>query len=99
LSGYRLAREARRDLHEIWDYIARDSADWTDRWVARLHDAFQLIAKNPAIGHTRTDLTNKPLRFWAVERYAIIYRFEGSVVEIVGVTQGGQVTPRFLRRR
>ena len=98
MRAYRLGREARRDLHEIWDYIAADSADAADRSIARLLECFDLIARNPGVGHLRTDLTLKPLRFWAVDKYVVMYRLQRSIVEIVGA-QGGRVTPAFLRRR
>ena len=42
-----------------------------------------LLAEMPAIGHTREDLTDKPVRFWPVGRYLIIYRPERRPIEIV----------------
>ncbi len=63
MSRYLLASAAESDLDSIWEYIARDSVDAADRWIAKLFDAFEVLAVNPAIGHTREDLTAVPVLF------------------------------------
>lgn len=57
MSEYLLGSDAVLDLEDIWDYIAADSADAADRWIAKLFDAFETIARMPGIGHKREDLT------------------------------------------
>jgi len=100
VSDYVLGSEAVLDLEDIWEYIATDSIDAADRWIARLFDAFDKIARMPGIGHRREDLTDYPILFWTVGAYLIIYRARrGQPVEIVAVTQGSRDIPSFLRRR
>lgn len=63
MSRYHLAAAAASDLAAIWDYIAEDSIDAADRWVAKLFDALDRLALNPGMGHSREDLTDLPLLF------------------------------------
>ena len=74
MSEYVLARDADRDLDEIWEYIATDSIDAADRLVAKLFEAFELIARMPTVGHRREDLTEHPVRFWTVGTYPCSFR-------------------------
>jgi plasmid stabilization system protein ParE len=99
VSDYVLSPDADLDLNDIWEYIATDSIDAADRWIGKLFDAFDAIARTPGIGHKREDLTPYPVLFWTVGAYLIIYRAERRPVEIVAVTQGSRDIPSFLRRR
>jgi len=76
LSAYFLSRRAKRDLVDIWKYIARDSPDAADRWTSKLLDSFDLLARNPNVGHRRSELTTRRVRFWDVGRYVVVYRAE-----------------------
>lgn len=99
MSGYVLGADAALDLDDIWEYIAQDDVDAADRWIAKLYDAFEALARTPGMGHRREDLTEYPVLFWPVGAYLIIYRAERRPVEIVAVTQGSRDIPGFLRRR
>lgn len=99
MNGYILSVDADLDLDEIWEYIAADSIDAADRWIAKLFDAFDALGKTPGMGHRREDLTAYPVLFWPVGAYLIIYRAERRPVEIVAVTQGSRDIPAFLTRR
>jgi len=100
VSQYVLGADAVLDLEDIWDYVAADSPEAADRWIAKLFDAIERIAEMPGIGHRREDLTAYPVLFWPVGAYLIIYRWEPHrAVEIVAVTQGARDIPSFLRRR
>jgi len=48
------------------------------------------VAKNPGIGHYRTDLADEPLRFWRIRNYLIIYRSEAKPIQIVRVLHGAR---------
>ncbi|MCP3960281.1 MAG: type II toxin-antitoxin system RelE/ParE family toxin [bacterium] len=85
MNDFIVSPAASRDLDEIWEYIAEDSFDAADRWLDKLEKAIQLLAEMPAIGHIREDLTDKPVRFWPVGRYLIIYRGKQKPIEIVRV--------------
>lgn len=85
MSGFTLSPLARQDLNDIWDYIAQDDLDAADRVINEIHEAILLISTMPGIGHSREDLTDKPLRFWPVRRYLIVYRPETELLEIIRV--------------
>jgi plasmid stabilization system protein ParE len=99
MKTYVLAEAVASDLDAIWDRIAADKPDAADRWIARLFSAFEKLARNPALGHTRKDLTNHSVLFWSIEAYLIVYRDQPEFVEIVAVTQGSRDIPIFLSQR
>jgi plasmid stabilization system protein ParE len=99
MSKYFLSVEAELDLDEIWEYISRDSLDAADRWIAKLFDEFESLARNPGMGHGREDLTTLPILFWPVDAYLILYRAKSERIEIIAVTQGARDIPTFLSRR
>lgn len=99
MSKHVLSPEARADLNEIWEYIAQDDFDAADRWIRKLRDAIESLARTAGMGHTRKDLTDSPVLFWPVGAYLIIYRLKDDYVEIVAVTQGARDIPSFLNER
>jgi len=66
MNEYVLSTGAELDLNEIWEYIADDNIDAADRWIAKLFDAFEALARNPGMGHKREDFTAYPVLFWPV---------------------------------
>jgi plasmid stabilization system protein ParE len=69
---YALSTEAEPDLDEIWEYIAHDNIEAADRWIAKLFDAFEILARTPGAGHKREDLTAYRVLFWPVGAYLIL---------------------------
>lgn len=63
---YRLTERAEADVEAITNFIAADNIDAAVKVVLALEDAFVLIASRPGIGHSREDLTERPLKFWSV---------------------------------
>ncbi len=96
---YVLSTCAELDLDEVWEYIALDNIRAADRWIGKLFDAFDALARNPGMGHKREDLTAYPILFWPVGAYLILYRAQKEFIEIVAVTQGGREVPSFLHQR
>lgn len=99
MSRYVLGHAANQDLDDIWNYIAQDSVTAADQWIDKLFEAFAAIAQNPGIGHLRPDLTDKPVLFWPVSAYLVLYRKAKGRVEIVAITQGARDIPSFLGNR
>lgn len=99
MKDYVLGAAAAADLDAIWEYIAQDDMDAADRWIAKLFDAFDALARTPGMGHKREDLTSYPVLFWPAGAYLIIYRTTSGGVEIVAMTQGARDIPSFLRQR
>jgi plasmid stabilization system protein ParE len=44
-------------MDDIWEFIAQDDIEAATRRDAKLREAFDLLARNPKIGHKRKDLT------------------------------------------
>jgi plasmid stabilization system protein ParE len=99
MKEYVLSTSAELDLDEIWEYIAQDNINAADRWIGKLFDAFEALARNSGMGHKREDLTAYPILFWPVGAYLILYRVQSERIEIVAVTQGARDIPSFLRQR
>jgi toxin ParE1/3/4 len=98
MSAYVLSRDADADLNQIWEFIAQDNIEAADRWIEKLFDAFESLARTPGMGHLRRDLTTHAVLFWPVGAYLIVYRVQPEQIEIVAVTQGGRDVPSFLHR-
>ncbi len=99
MRDYILAPEALQDLQDVWDFIARDSPEAASRVQEELFKAFERLAKMPGQGHQRQDLTDKPVLFFAVRSYLVVYRPDTSPLQIVGVLHGARDVPTLLRER
>jgi antitoxin ParD1/3/4/toxin ParE1/3/4 len=53
MSLCRYTDEAKSDLDDIWSYIAYDNLNAANRWVDKLVDACEALARNPGMGHTQ----------------------------------------------
>jgi len=76
MSEFVLHPEAVKDLEEIWEYIAAENLDAADRVREEIYDAIQSLVPFPYVGHSRSDLTSRPLRFQVVREYVIAYAAE-----------------------
>ena len=55
-----------------------------------LEDAFEHLAAMPAMGHRREDLTERPVKFWPVFSYLIVYDPATTPLQIIAVWHGAQ---------
>ena len=95
-----LTPDAAQDLDDIWEYIAADSLDAADRLTGELYDRILVLAATPGIGLRREDLAEeRPLLFWPVGNYPILYRVINRFVEVVAVAHGKRNIPSFIRLR
>lgn len=69
MSAYVLTPLAEADIFDIWSYIARDNEDAADRVEQAIDDACAFVAEAFMSGHSRSDLTSRPLRFWTLTRW------------------------------
>jgi plasmid stabilization system protein ParE len=95
MKRFKLSPEAAEDIREIWAYIAADSIKAARHLRLQIFEACQRIADNPGIGHSREDLTEKPVLFWPTGSYLIIY-IARKPVEIVRVLHGARDIPSLL---
>lgn len=95
--AFDVSLEALRDLDEIYVYIAEDSIDAAVRVENELLALFEMLAANPGIGHRRTDLTPRPLLFFPIYRYLVVYDPSHSPIRIVRVLSAYRDAARVLR--
>jgi toxin ParE1/3/4 len=86
-----IAPEAREDLREIRDYIAKDNPMAARRVVVRLREMARALAGAPALGRVRPEL-GADLRSFVADRHVLFYRpLTGAVgIELVRVLHGAR---------
>ncbi len=89
MTGFKLSPEATQDIRQIWAYIAADNVPAARRVRLQILSACRRLAANPGIGHRREDLTDKPVLFWPVGSYLIVYAMRKRP-EIVRVLHGAR---------
>jgi len=87
--------DACKDLEDIWEYIAADSPDNADHVREEIYQAIQSLVPFPQIGHVRSDLTSRPLRFQTVRDYVIAYVPDEKPLAVIAVLHGRR-NPRVL---
>ena len=85
MGGYYLVQDAEIDLGAILDYIAEDSLPSALKVQERFLEIFRVLADNPEAGHFREDLTSRPVRFFPVYSYMVVYLNNTDPVEIVRI--------------
>lgn len=95
--AYRLTERAEADIDAITDFIAADNIDAAVEVVLALEDAFVLLASPPGIGHTRADLTDRPLKFWSVYSYLVVYDPASDPLTITAVLHGARHVAQILK--
>ena len=67
-----ITRSARRDLDNIYDFIAPANLRAAEKFIARLYGTFVAIARMPTIGRASRVVPGR--RVFPVGRYVIYYR-------------------------
>lgn len=75
---------ARRDLIEIWSYIADDNPFAADKLLWRLEDVFSMLSEAPLAGRARPEL-HPDIRSFSLGNYITFYRVVPDAVDIVRV--------------
>lgn len=97
--GYSLASDAQTDLFEIWCRIAEDSLELADRIDGEFRDLFESLGRMPSQGHTRKDLTNRPVLFFPMYSFLIVYQPDVLPIRIMAVLRGRRDVKRILKER
>jgi|SRR5579864_1059601 len=95
MSKFVLHSEAYADLKQIWEYIATDNLDAADRTLDEIYDSITSLARFPQTGHSRPDLTSRPLRFQIVRDYVIGYVPDEKPLVVIAILHGRR-NPRVL---
>ena len=98
---YELSPEAVDDLLNIQEFVPADSPAAADRLVEEFFSTFEHLAAWPRSGHSRVDLTERPVLFWPVGSYLIVYhlRDDYELVQIVAVLLAARDVPAILEDR
>ena len=97
---YRLTSPALRDLARIMNWLTREAGPATAiRMEDSLFKAFELLAKNPGIGHSRSDLTPREVLFHPVRPYVVVYEPGASPMLIHAILHGARDSKTILRSR
>jgi len=81
---------AKRDLDDIWAYIAVDNLTAADRFVEDVGCAVQDLAVMPGLGHRRPDVSDPRYRFWSVKKHLIAYRHTSRTLRVVRIVHGAR---------
>ena len=82
-SLYEVSAEAQNDLFEIWQRIALDSTELADRIDTEFRELFAALGKMPRQGHTRKDLTLRPVLFFPLYSFLVVYQPDVKPVRII----------------
>ncbi len=101
MAAYELAPEAVEDLVKIQSFISMDSPAAAERLIDQFFAAFDRLAEWPRSGHTRADLTSKPVLFWPIDSYLIVYRQDvaADMIQIVAVLHAARDLAAILEDR
>lgn len=99
MTAYELSAEAQNDMFDIWSRIAADSVTLADRIESELYGVFESLARMPGQGHTRADLTSRPVLFFPVYSFLIVYPPDVKPLRIMAVLRGRRDVKRVLRKR
>jgi addiction module RelE/StbE family toxin len=81
------------DLREIRDYIARRSPQNASRFLERLLEKLDVLESSPEsfAKATEDELVPYTLRQFVIRPYRVLYRVNGSRVEILHVRHGARL--------
>ena len=93
--GFELHPGAAQDITEIWEFIAEDSPLSAKRVREEILDAIRKLVAFPHQGHTRSELTSRPLRFQIVRDFLIAYTPDEKQIVVIAVIHGRR-SPRVM---
>jgi len=101
MSRYRLSRTAQEDLVEIRDYYLAEAGYRVSRqMMVEFVEAFRFLTRSPGAGHVREDLAeDRPVLFWLLRDYLILYRAKAKPLEILAIVRGSRDVPALIARR
>jgi plasmid stabilization system protein ParE len=98
-SLYDVSTQAQDDLFEIWRRIARDSVKLANRIEDEFEELFMALGRMPAQGHTRKDLTSRPVLFFPMYSFLIVYQPDTRPIRIMAVLRGRRNLKGLLKKR
>jgi toxin ParE1/3/4 len=87
--------DAYADLDEIWEFIAADNLSAADGVLEEIYQAIGALVPFPNVGHSRQDLTSKPLRFRPIRDFMIAYAPDEKRLLVIAILHGKR-NPRVI---
>jgi toxin ParE1/3/4 len=82
-----ISARAKKDLFDIWDYIAADNPGIADKFLNLLYEKCELLKETPEAGRKRDELL-PGVRSLPVRKYIIFCRIKDNAVEIIRILSG-----------
>ncbi len=82
---------ALRDLHDIHDYIARDSAKYARIVVSAIFERASILNQFPRIGRIVPEVHTETIRELLIYSYRIIYEIADDRIEVLTVIHGHRI--------
>lgn len=74
------------DIEEIIEYILIKNKKAAIDLLKLFYKSFKTLEKNPKMGNTRYDLTDKKVLFWVLKRkYLVVYKIKNNDIIILRV--------------
>lgn len=96
MAGVIWTERATRDLEEACAYLDLESPGYSKKLARAIKEIAEDIGEQPHFGPEVPEFGRKHIRERLFEKYRIIYRVRGSVVEIIAVRHGARRLPRSL---
>ena len=98
MPSYKLSRNAIREVADIVGYLHREAgSSVADKTEKRLFAAFSDLAEGRALGHRRTELTERNVLFHFADPHLIVFRKTRQTVYVVHVIHGSRDLKRILQ--
>ena len=101
MTDYLLIPVAQEDLAAIRDYYLEEAGYRVARQIlVEFVETFRFLARTPGAGHKREDLAeDRPILFWPMRDYLILYKPGTNPLEIITIARGRQDLLRIIGRR
>lgn len=101
MKSYILTPTAQEDLVGIRDYYLEEAGHRIARqMLVEFVDALRFLGRTPGAGHKREDLAgNRPILFWAMRDYLIVYKPGTDPLQILTITRSSRDIPAIIKRR
>jgi antitoxin ParD1/3/4/toxin ParE1/3/4 len=90
-----LHSEAAQDISDICEFIAADNPSAARRVREEILGAIRQLVPFPLQGHSRPDLTSRPLRVRSLRDYLIVYAPDEKPLLVIAVVHGRR-NPRII---
>lgn len=88
------SEQARLDLLEIGDFIARDKPQAATKWIGKIFDGIERAAAFPSSGRIVPELARSDIREVVLENYRIVDQLTESRIIILTVFESHRLLDR-----